>query len=238
MPIASAEPAAIAPIDLADPRARWIEIRFEVSPAEAPGSLDHRWSAARRARFESRPESGEVLIRVPSSELEAHLRAEGRDPVEGSFTDFVWRLDPGSGHVRRAHFTGKVRESIQLGPFEMTAPIEIRTDVTTEQGAGFRYGKGVLGIPTPHYCQPGEAAQDCVAVPPIRFDRQRGYVNAVGVVRAVHALTVVEAFSPLGEVLFQESTRETETVVSGPRPTEALCSQGVGRACATDGGDT
>lgn len=230
--------AAAEPLDLSDRRPRWVEVRFEISPDDTPGALDRVWSAPQRAWLTPRADFEEVRIRIPGPAVEAHLRSTGRDPIEGSFTDFLWRLDPRSGHVREAQVVGRVRETLRVGPMRIAAAIQISTDVTTERGGGYRYARGVLGIPTHPFCRPALGAADCVSVPPVRFDRDRGYVNAVGFVRARHALTEIETFSPLGEVEFREIRSGTETIVSGPSTGEALCSQVVDRACAIGGGDT
>lgn len=258
--------AEAEPIDLRDVRARWIEVRFEVSPSDQPGTLDRSWSRPRRAYLEpvvlepaATPDRGIldgagleraatlVQIRIPAAEIEAHLRSTGTDTVPGSFSEFVWILDPESGHVRRADLSGRVREEIRLGPFRSSAQIEISVEMNTERDGGFEPGHGILGIPTHRFCTPaasstgpsaggpavtrnpgervGSAQEDCVGVPPVPFDPERGYVNAVGSVLARTAITQVRAFSPLGEVEFlEQSVRGTESVVSGTSEPEALCS--------------
>ena len=64
---------------------------------------------------------------------------------------------------------------------------------------------------------------DRLGVEPVRFDPARGYVNAVGRVRAAHTLAEITAFSPLGEVEFRERAEGgTESALSGPPRGEAL----------------
>ena len=237
---AVASEASSTPLDLGDPSARWIEVRFEVSPADEPGSLDRKWSVVRRARLEPILETGRISIRIPATELEAQLRSTGTDTIAGSFTDFVWTLDPVSGHVERAGFTGRVHEHLRFGPIATRAAVEIRVDMTTEHHAGFVPGAGVLGIRTNRFCRPGDAS-GCVPVPAVRFDPGRGYVNAVGRVRAAHPLAEITAFSPLGEVEFREAaaaSQTNESARSGSSGGEAVCSQMLGRSCPVDGGDT
>ncbi|MEM9177285.1 MAG: hypothetical protein AAGC67_18890 [Myxococcota bacterium] len=232
--------ASATPVDLADLRSRWIEVRFEVSPEDEPGSLDRRWSAPRRARLEALAGTGRVSIRVPALELEAHLRSTGTDTVAGTFTDFVWTLDPVTGQVHSAGFTGRVQERVRIGPFETRAAVDIRVDMNTEIRAGFVPSVGILGIRTNRFCRPGRRDdRGCVAVQPVRFDPGRGYVNAVGHVRAAHPLAEITAFSPLGEVEFRERGDDgTESARSGPSHGEAVCSAAFDRSCPVDGGDT
>lgn len=228
-----ASPGRATPLDLDDPTPRWIEVRFEVSPEDEPGSLDRRWSPPRRARLRSLPGTGLVEIRVPATEVEAQLRSTGADPVAGSFSDFVWRLEPATGHVRRAALTGRVREPIRLGPLEIAAAVAISVDMSTERPAGFAPDRGPLGLRLQRYCAPETAIRGCFGVAPVRFDPARGYVNAVGALRAAHALADVRTFSPLGEVEFRERGGETpENILSGSSGGEALCSRGAGGPCS------
>ena len=230
--------AAATPLDLSDLRPR-IEVRFEVSPRRARQPRPDLGCAAASAA-EPIPGTGRVSIRVPAQELEAQLRSTGTDAVKGSFTDFLWTLDPVTGHVRSAGFSGRVHEHLRLGPIRTRAAIDIRVDMDTENVAGFVPSAGFLGIRTHRFCrpEPGGVA-GCIAVQPIRFDPRRGYVNAVGRVRAAHALAEVTAFSPLGEVEFRERGEVgTESARSGPSPREGVCSDRFDRPCPVDGGDT
>ena len=236
--IFAASATTAGPLDLSDPTPRWIEVRFEVSPAEEPGSLDRLWSAPRRARLEPVDSSPALRIRIPSDQVETQFRSIGSDPVKGTFSEFVWMLDPVTGHVLRASLSGEVRERLQIGPISTAARIAISVEMTTETSpVGFIDSQGVLGVRTNRVCTPGALETDCVGVEPIRFDPSRGYVNAVGAVRAAHPLAQISAFSPLGEVEFREMAPSIiDSVVSGPPPLEAVCSQARDRSCATDPG--
>jgi hypothetical protein len=237
-----------APLDLADPTPRWIEVRFEVSPAAEPGSLDVRWSEPRRAQIELVHETGALRIRIPADEVEAQFRSTGSEPIQGTFSDFVWLIDPVTGHVLTADLSGLVQRTIKLGPFSKAARVSIQVEMTTtEQAAGFVPGQGIFGIPTNPFCSPETSGDDghvdrhgdagCVAVKPIRFDPARGYVNAVGSVRAGNAFAEIRNFSPLGEVKFLETAPSIiESAVSGSSQAEALCSQSLGRPCLADPG--
>ena len=235
-----AQLASAVPLDLADPSPRWIEVRFEVSPADQPGRLDREWSEPRRAYLDPDPAGDAIRIRVPAPVIEAHLRSTGTEPVEGSFSEFVWTLEPGSGRVLRAELSGRVREEIRLGPIRSSVQIEIEVDMTTEARAGFEPGHGILGVPTNRFCAPEPPDTGCVGVAPVRFEPSRGYVNAVGSLRARSKIVEIETFSPLGEVEFLEKTRRSaETVISGASPAEALCSGPFSDPCRIDlGGES
>lgn len=235
-----AQQAIAEPLDLSDPRPRWIEVRFEISPPDEPGSLDRKWSERRLAYFEPAAGDAVVEIRIPAAEIEAQLRSAGTDAIPGSFSEFVWTLDPRTGHVLAAGMTGRVRKPIQFGPIRTSAQIEIRVEMTTEGRAGFDPDAGILGVRTNRFCSPGNSDSDCVGVAPVRFDPARGYVNAVGSLRAKSFLAEIRAFSPLGEVKFLErSAAGTESIVSGTSQAEAVCSEGFDGPCRADlGGES
>jgi len=235
--------ASAAPVDLGDPRPRWIQVRFEVSPANRPGSLDARWSHPRRAYLEPTAAAGEIRIRVPADEIEAHLRSTGTDVVPGSFSEFVWTLDRSSGDVLAAELEGRVRERLALGLLATSIEVDIRVHMTTREAAGFRSKRGALGIETHDFCSPSRPLAGCVLVEARQFDPARGYVNAVGRLEAATPMVAVETFSPLGEVRFSERRAdgadgtEAPAVVSSPPPTDdAVCSRELGRRCDTDQG--
>lgn len=220
------------PLDLVDRAPRQIEVRFEVSPAENPGRLDQAWSLPRSAFLEPLPGERAVRIRIPGHELEAHLRTTGMDPIPGSFSDFVWTLDPITGHVLRAETKGRVREHFRWGLVRGSTQVEIHVEMTTRGRGGFRPARRILGQATNGFCAGLEDARDCTLVEPRLFDPARGYVNAVGSLQAEAGLARIRAFSPLGEVLFGERREAgAETVVSGPSADDAVCSPQSGGLC-------
>ncbi len=274
-------PKRSVPLDLRDATPRWIDVRFETSPADAPGALDGRWSPSRRAWLEPVAPSDSTRssamravdtdatgairprvfrIQIPAAEIEAQLRSTGTEVVPGSFSDFVWQLDRETGHVIRAELTGRVRERLRLGPFRSSARIDIRVEMSTAAAAGYEPGHGILGIPTNRFCPPDALRPGCVRVSPVAFDRTRGYVNAVGSVRAATPLAEIVAFSPLGEVELLErrqlmprapgeggvaseigisGPRAAESVISGASPAEDVCSVTFSGPCRTDlGGES
>jgi hypothetical protein len=236
-------PAAFAsPLDLDDPRPRWIEVRFEISPADQPGGLDHLWSRPLPAYLETGADSGLVAIRVPARAIEAHLRETGTDVVPGSFSEFIWKLDPDTGHVVRAQLTGTVREAISLGLLRTTAAVDIRVEMTTHRIGGYQPAKRFLGKQTNGFCtDPGESSR-CTLVPAFPLDPQSGYVNAIGSVRAEIPAVRFQAFSPLGEARFSEKPGPAAgTVLSGASELDlgshgasqrdAVCSVSFGGSC-------
>ena len=74
-----------------------------------------------------------------------------------------------------------------------------------------------------------------VEVTAVPFDRERGYVNAVGILRASAGLIEVHAFSPLGEVEFRERVTEPlQTIASEGASGDAICSSGLHGPCEPD----
>lgn len=201
--------AQSVPLDLGDPTPRRIEVRFEVSPADQPGRLDTAWSTPRPGLLEPTSHPDRVRIRIPASAMEAHLRSTGTEVVPGTFSDFVWILDRVSGHVLEAGLAGRIHERIAIGLLATRIAVEIRVDMSTERGGGFRTKRAPFGIQTHDFCSPGEGARSCVAVETRRFDPRQGYVNAVGSILAATPMAEVRAFSPLGEVRFSEGDAET-----------------------------
>lgn len=252
---------ASEPFDLNDPTPRWVEVRFEVSPANRPGQLDAEWSGKRPAFVDPEAGPGIVQIRIPADEMEAHLQSTGTDAISGTFSEFVWTFDRETGHVLAAEMRGRVREHVRLGFLKTSATIDIEVDMTTQQVAGFASESGMLGIETQRFCAPGPVREGakikrsrliegCVGVEATPLDPERGYVNAVGTVRAVSAILEIEAFSPLGEVRFSErpaapnqvvpASYSRPAVVSGVSGPDAVCSSEFrGRCLAEDlGGES
>jgi len=230
-----------APLDLLDPTPRWVEVRFEVSPAEAPGQLDAAWSQSRRAYFEAVPESATIRIRIPAAEIEAHLRSTGTESIPGSFSEFIWTLDPLTGHVVHAAFSGRVRERFTVGFFQASTLVDIRVEMTTQAVGGFRGPRGLFGRRTHAFCSPAPSQADCVAVAPVRFDPLSGYINAVGSLHVATPLARIRTFSPPGEVQFSETNGRTiESAASGTTVADRMvCSGSSDRPCLANlGGES
>ncbi len=224
-----------APLDLNDPTPRWVEIRFEVSPSDQPGSMNHRWGVFRRAWLSPGESDQHIEIRVPQVDVEAQLRSTGTDAVGGSFSDFVWQLDPRNGQVLEAVLSGRVRQRISLGPFHRSMEVAIDVEMSTSRRAGFMSSRGTLGVQTQTWCDPSGARARCQEVTAVPFDRKRGYVNAVGILRASAGLIEVHAFSPLGEVEFRERVSEPlQTIAAEGASGDAICSSGLQDPCEPD----
>ncbi len=250
---------ASGPLDLHDPNPRWVDVRFEVSPANRPGQLDSKWSGMRAAFVDPAAGPGIVEIRIPADEMEAHLRSTGTDAISGTFSEFVWTFDRETGHVLAAVMRGRVREQVRFGFIHTSATIDIQVQMTTQQVAGFASDSGMLGIETQRFCAPGpikrgakikrsRLIEGCVGVEAAPLDPARGYVNAVGTVRAATPVLEIEAFSPLGEVRFSERSAApnhgvpasyspaavVSGVASGVSTTDAVCSTKFGGRCLAD----
>ncbi len=196
--------ASAVPLDLEDPTPRWIEVRFETSPADEPGRLDQEWSVARPAYLEP-ADGGRIRIEVPAEILETHLQTTGTDAVPGTFGSFIWTLDVATGHVVEASLAGRIREPIDLGPMRTTVEVQIQVEMTTMRSGGFRPESSYLGKKAHRFCESAlEASHECTLVPPLPLHPDSGYVNAIGSVRAATPFVRLRAFSPLGEARFSE----------------------------------
>lgn len=206
------------PLALGDPKPRWIEVRFETSPADQPGRLRGTFGPALHAWLEAGPNPGQVTVSVPAREVEDRLLASER-VVPGSFGDFVWVFDTRSGHVLGASLTGRVVRTLDWGFVRRDAEIEIRVELDTLRSAGFAAATRRLGHTVFALCAPRAAG--CTAVPHAPFDPRTGYVNAVGPLVARTFRIRAENFSPLGEAVFSELPAPEPFVFAPPSPGEA-----------------
>jgi hypothetical protein len=205
MPVATAISAE--PLDLGDARPRAVSVSFEISPTERPDALDAIYSEPLSARIEPAPVVGQICVRVPGSAMERLLA--DRDPLPGSFSDYVWTFDARSGDVLAAGFEGSLHHRVGFGPFATRVETRIEVLVGTRDAVGFRESQSRLGLLVFDACEPG--LPGCTRVDPVPLDPRTGYVNAVGVIRA-SALGTLGAvtFAPIGEAVFSELQRETE----------------------------
>jgi hypothetical protein len=204
MPLATL--ASADPLDLRDARPRAISVAFEVSPTDRPGELDTSYSEALPAWIEPDSVPGRMRVSVPGAAMERLLADQ--DPLPGSFSDYVWIFDVASGNVLEAGFRGRLRRPVSMGLLAMQVETQIDVRVGTRDAIGFRSPRVRLGQIVVETCEPG--TPDCTRMEPHPFDPRRGYVNAVGTIRA-HALADLGAvtFAPLGEAVFSELPRES-----------------------------
>jgi len=197
-------PARAEPLDLQDPTARGVLVRFESSPRSEPAALDRDYGPMLPARVES---AGRDLLRlIISGAIVEQYLFNSEQPEPGSFGDFVWLFDSRTGDVLDARLEGQLIQTLDWGLVRSTTRARVRARMSTRERAGFHSPRRVLGTRLFRYCDPGRSAEKhCNDVEAVRFDRDRGYVNAVGVIEVQAALGIeVESFSPLGEAVFFE----------------------------------
>jgi hypothetical protein len=189
------------PVDLADARARWVEVAFEVSPRDRPGQVDTRYTQRIRAWLEA-AEAGQIRVTVDGRDVERILLAD-EDPVPGSFSDFVWVFDAASGAVVSAALTGELVKELDWGLFDSKVRAAIDVDMTTAQSIGYKPPRRWMGQEFFSSCHSGDEAR-CTPVRPRAYDPERGYVNAIGDLRVRFGDVVLKTFSPLGEARLYE----------------------------------
>jgi hypothetical protein len=202
-----AERADCQPMDLHDPRARWVSVQFERSPAETPGSLDRVYTRAFPAWFEPRANGERAKVIIDAGIVERVLLRD-ETPLRESFSDFVWDFDVETGHVTSARFSGVLSRSVRWGFVRASTEIEIRVEMSTVVPAGYRTASRLFGNTLHRWCREPDDSE-CTLVDPQQLDRGTGYVNAVGALEVKSVLSTVRTFSPLGEALFEEISNET-----------------------------
>lgn len=202
-----AAPAGAEPMDLSDPTARWVSVRFEVSPPDHPGQIRSRFSRRFLARLE--PGEGELRVTVAAPVVEEHLFTS-QEPSPGTFSDFVWTFDPSTGHVTSARTSGVLLREIGWGFVRWKTDAAVEVAMDTYDPVGFRTSR-LMGEAYPEVCRKPDASR-CTVIYPVRYDDETGYVNAVGQVTARSAGIVVRSFSPLGEAIFGEIDDPFDTI--------------------------
>lgn len=199
------------PLDLGDGRARWVAVEFEISPPHLPGQFDTQYTLPYPAWVE--PINQGEQLRVTISPAVTEMLVRDRQPIPGTFSDFVWLFDRRTGAVLSAGFTGRLHEQVEWGWISTTAEAQIRVDMASDQVAGFKGTQNFFGNHVNRYCvDPSEA---CTLVEGRGLDR-RGYANAVGKVTARSGVVSVETYSPLGEAIFSELEPMVAAVASPP----------------------
>ena len=204
------------PMDLRDPKPRWVQVRFELSPPDRPGQTDTVYSPPFAAWFEPGKQPGEVSVIVDGRIVEQHLLPD-QEPRPGSFSDFVWIFDAETGHVLSAEVSGAVYRRLRLGPASWKITAWIRVEMNTSGHAGFTRPANLMGQRVHRFCAAADSGP-CTLVPTRTYDPLTGYVNAVGAIGAHSGLIRLESFSPLGEAIFSE----LEYPLDGPWPDPLL----------------
>jgi hypothetical protein len=187
---------------LDDPKARWVQVEFEVSPSDAPGQLDSTYTEKALAWFEPSIESGYAQVTVPGRVVEEHLLVK-QNPKRGSFSDYVWIFDVETGHVKSATLSGTLIRTLQLGFLKPKLEADVRAEMATSAEAGFQPPRRMFGQTLFTYC--GSAKKKgCTTITPVALSADRGYVNAVGVLTAKAGMFTTHAFSPIGDAVFTE----------------------------------
>jgi hypothetical protein len=196
--------AVAEPMDLQDPRPRWVHVAFETSPPNEPGRLDSLYAPELPAWLEPAG-PGRLRVTVARGLVERYLMA-AYDPKPGSFDDFVWLFDAQSGHVIAARLNGTIRRTLDWGLFQSTVETDIHIELDTRGPAGFERPYQLLGQTVFGFCRGGQGDR-CTEVAAVPYRPERGYVNAVGKLHARSHRLRADAFAPLGEAVFSEAFR-------------------------------
>jgi hypothetical protein len=213
--------ASAEPLNLGDATPRWIEVVFEASPADLPGQRVTTWSHPMPAMLRPSARSGWLVVAIPPDVVERELIPE-QNPVPGSFSPFVWVFDAASGHVVSADLEGAVQRRVPLGFLRPKVRAEVRFEMGTDRVAGFLEPRNFFGQRLYEFCEASTRNASCTLVPPAVYDRETGYVNAVGLVEARSKGIATRSFSSLGEARFLERTSHGLLAVSaGPYSAES-----------------
>jgi hypothetical protein len=194
--------ALAAPMDLQDPRPRWVSVEFEVSPPTRPYQLRTVYSERVRAWLEPAEEFGQVRITVDAGAVERRLLPE-QNPKQGSFSNFVWIFDGVTGDVLSASLTGTLFRRLDWGITRADVEAKIVAEMSTAGVAGFKPPVRVLGNLFHRFCDDAGSSR-CTVIEGSRYDSETGYVNAVGNMKVGSSAVKVRVFSPLGEAVFSE----------------------------------
>ena len=208
---------AAQPMRLDDSTPRWVSVKFETSASDHPELLDRRYGPPYRAWLEPAAD-GTIRVRIDGGVLEQSLFRD-RNPVPGSFSDYIWSFEPRTGDVLSASFSGRVTHALSwgLGTIDVEARVEAR--MTTMQPGGFRPARPVWGSRLHGFCD-DLSASGCTLVSPRRLDRSSGYVNAPGFLRIDSRFLDFSTFSALGEAQFSELDEPSQLADRAADPPE------------------
>ena len=209
-------PRAVAEkaMDLARAESRWVSVQVTTS---LPGQDPQRLSDAVRAWYAPVRGTSRRTVRVPGALVERSLLAE-RQPVAGSFSDFVWVFEAATGHVLSASFAGRIDEPVRIGPFRSSARVSIVTHLSTRVMGGYRVVRQIAGHTILGFCRASRDAA-CVPVTGAAYDRSSGWVRANGAVCASWRSLRTLAYTSLGHARFRElQPGDERTGAPPPRP--------------------
>lgn len=187
-------------MDLDDPRPRAVGVRFENSPSDRPGQLATAYTDEIEGWLE--PDGPQRLrVTVPGRSVERGFFYRQR-LQPGSFSDFVWIFDRATGDVVSASLRGTLIRSYDLGIMDSEIATPFEAFMTTSVAAGYVPSKRMFGQLVFPHC--GDESAGCTLVPPRRYDRHTGYVNAVGSIVGRALGFSARTFSALGEAVFSE----------------------------------
>jgi hypothetical protein len=195
------------PMRLDDTTPRWVTVRFEDSPSDHPYRLDNVYTKAFLAWLEPNA-LGHITVRVSGEILEQSLFRD-RNPVPGSFTDFVWVFDRETGDVLSASFEGTFSYEFDWGFATSEIHASVRAEMQTTHVGGYQGARPVWGVRLYPWCNDVQSLH-CTAVPTNAYDSDRGYVNAVGFLAIDSPLTQFATFSAVGEARFGELSLDFE----------------------------
>lgn len=218
--------ATAEPMDLLDPTPRPIEVAFEVSPRENPTQTDTVYTPNLTAYLEPGDVLGQIRVTVDRRDVESVLFA-GHDPVPGSVSDFVWVFDAESGEVVSAELSGRLVKELDWGLWNSTAETYVEIEMVTQRVGGAEKPRRWLGQMLFGYCD-DPSQRSCEIVSGRSYDRDSGYVYAVGAMQVHFGKLKLPTFSPLGEAIFSEAeavgSRTAVAAVHGERNQTATAS--------------
>ena len=97
--------APAEPMDLSNRTPRWVEVRFERSPRDAPGALDAIYGPTLPAWLQPAARPDWVVLAVPAEAVARHVLIDER-VVGDRVSEFVWVFDRATGEVVSAGFSG------------------------------------------------------------------------------------------------------------------------------------
>jgi hypothetical protein len=199
-------------VDFSNPAPRWVEIAFEVSPRDRPGQIDTHYTPKIDAWLDT-VEPGRIRVTIDHGDVERILLAE-ENPIAGSFSDFVWIFEAGSGEVLSASMSGELEKELDWGLFDSKVRAAIEVDMATRRDVGFKPARRWMGQEFFATCRSIDEKR-CTEVRARGYDPERGYVNAIGDLQVRFGEVVLHTFSPLGEAkLYEIGT----SVVATPAP--------------------